>query len=160
MKQQLIRPFLLFLLLLPAGCTTTGPGNADNVVDTNESKWVILAAEEATYLKYFGFTGKVWTPQEEDVVTLEAELAPYLAQEYPFLHEQLSTYRRQYLGTTTDDGRRVIYANFFCDDHGMISEFDWQHEFVDMMDGGDCYFHTLYDVETETFLWVSINGES
>ena len=60
----------------------------------------------------------------------------------------------------TPDGQRAIYGNFLCDAERMSSFIDWRTDLVEVMDGGDCYFQTLYDVEDGTFVWIAINGQA
>ena len=99
-----------------------------------------------------------WTPTEDDVMQLEAELATYLRQntepEHERIWQELANYKRQYLGIT-QDGQPSIYANFFC------AEFDnWEDTLVDVDGGGDCFFQVQYSVENDQFFDLQVHGES
>ncbi len=100
-----------------------------------------------------------WTPQKDQVLKLEESIETELRQiaplQSPNLWEKLSQYKRQYLGILRD-GRLKIYANFFCSDD--IA--DWREQPVLVLDGGDCFFHLVYDLDTGAFSELSINGEA
>jgi cyclophilin family peptidyl-prolyl cis-trans isomerase len=102
-----------------------------------------------------------WTPDEDDVEDLEAELEGFLeeAVEDGLIGEDafddLPDYLRQYAGFVADDDR-LIFANFFCDDFDL----DWQEEPVLVEDGGDCFFTLVYDPERERFSDLFVNGEA
>ncbi len=122
---------------------------------------VIFAAstEERDISFYRGEGG--WLPQPADIEALEAALIPFLRQaEHPWLRpeppiwERVPTYVRQYRGVLVD-GERVIYAAFFC-----RALDGWQTEVIDILDGGDCYFQVGYNLDTNEFIYFSVNGES
>lgn len=102
-----------------------------------------------------------WIPSTEDVRTLEGELRSYLGQNQSAFHEPASIeerpgrYTRQYWGLLENE-KKVVFINFFCDAFGM----DWQHERVQVEDGGDCYFQLKYDVESGEFFDLRVNGEA
>jgi hypothetical protein len=121
---------------------------------------VIFSAEQVAASTYWPYGKDPWTPSQADIASLEEQLAAYLREPYPDLLGKSAGYTRQYWGTVTEDGSRAIYANFFCDDHGMISEYGWQANVVQIEDGGDCYFQTLYDIENDSIEWLMINGVS
>jgi hypothetical protein len=149
-----ITRFLLAVTgLLVALTACTAPGEEK----TGGENWVILSKRETAVLQYLGFPGERWTPMEAQVTAVEAALPDYVNNSEPALAEALDSYTRQYAGVTGDEGQQQIYANFFCDPDTWES---WQTDFVDVDDGGDCYFQTLYDVDSGTFLWLSVNGES
>lgn len=130
------------------------------IVETDNPRGVIFTAEQIAARTYWPNSKDPWTPSEADIATFEAQLAAYLQEPYPDLWQKSAGYARQYWGTATEDGRRAIYANFFCDDHGMVSDYDWRAKLVQIDDGGDCYFQTLFDIENGSFEWLVINGVS
>ena len=110
--------------------------------------------------------GPPWTPALADVRALEQRLPDYLRRHLPPgywefhskdrpLWERAPGYKRQYVGIRKN-GRRAIYANFFCDDDSP----NWRTTPVDVDDGGDCYFQVEYDVDKATFSDLSINGDA
>jgi hypothetical protein len=125
------------------------------LIQLENTRGVIVPASEAA--GYGQQTDDYWTPTEADVRTLEAGLVAYLkaAPGAPSdLWEKQATYLRQWAGILRD-GRRYIYASFFC------AEFaGWQSRIVVVMDGGDCFFQVMYDVEQQTFTNLMVNGEA
>lgn len=100
-----------------------------------------------------------WTPAERDVLGLEAGLAAFLRAAAPAASPELwqkqSSYKRQYAGLVVD-GRRLVYASFFCTTPGD----EWRRRVLFVMDGGDCYFQLTYDVERGVYGELMVNGES
>ena len=100
-----------------------------------------------------------WQPLPQDIATLEAVLPEYLrtaaAPRSPELWQKSSSYKRQYAGML-ENGNLLIHMNAFCDAVGQ----DWQQEPVVVMDGGDCYFTLVYNVQTGTFERLNINGDA
>jgi hypothetical protein len=85
---------------------------------------------------------------------LETAEHPWLRLDPPIV-QRAPDYMRQYFGLIVN-GEEIIYANFFCNAH----ETDWHNEFVDIMDGGDCYFQLKYDPQSGEFFDLSVNGEA
>jgi hypothetical protein len=99
-----------------------------------------------------------WDPTPDDVAQLEANLPGFLKTApgaAPDLWQRVATYKRQYAGIVTADGRSLILVNAFCDPTGT----DWHTEPVFVLDGGDCYFSVIFDPSTGTFSDLRINGE-
>ena len=101
-----------------------------------------------------------WTPNEEQVLRLEAGLVDFLESEiapddfrYGFW-DSLSEYRRQYFGIMFQEDETLIFANYFCD----VGYGDWLKDHIMVIDGGECFFQVLYDPWTDTFLQLRING--
>ena len=107
-----------------------------------------------------------WTPSESDVLAFEAGLPDFLATsdnamltyeagvELP-IWEHLDEYHRQYIGLLENE-RQVLYANFFCTLNHV--EDYWQTGFVMVMDGGNCFFQVKFDVETQEYFDLMVNG--
>ena len=85
-----------------------------------------------------------WTPTPADVVAAEAAL---LADQGSLDHF------RQYFGTV-ENGENKILINGFCDP----SDRNWYQGSVFVLDGGDCYFHAIYDVGTDSIENFYYNG--
>ena len=88
-----------------------------------------------------------WTPTVDDVTAVELAIA----------EEQgaLPDHRRQYAGFT-EDGDLKIFVNGFCDDFGQ----DWEREPIIVMDGGECFFNAVYNVDRASLEWFTFNGEA
>lgn len=146
---------LLWLIILLLPLSACEP--ATSTVETDSLQGVIFTAEQIAANPHWPNNNDPWTPSEAAVIALEEQLTGYLQDNHPDLWQKLDDYTRQYWGTITPDGNRAVYANFFCDADRIAS---WRTDFVMGIDGGDCYFQTLYDIEDGLFVWLAINGEA
>jgi hypothetical protein len=129
------------------------------------SEGVIFPA--AFVFRHLDSVGEAWTPTTEQVVNAEQKLPAYLATATPRLPTsvrpgaaerismRLDHYVRQYLGVSRA-GRRFMYINCLPADHHS----DWRTRPLFVMDGGESFFHLLYDPELGEFSELSINGEA
>lgn len=99
-----------------------------------------------------------------DVLALERQLPEFLRSQpedsdarAADLWLKAPSYLRQYVGFTRN-GRRVVYANFFC--FRSVSDRDWHVWPVVVDDGGPCFFQVEYDVESGRFSRLSVNGRA
>jgi hypothetical protein len=164
----LIFALLIIVTAAVSGCSVFDlffTEQAENIhITTDTTDGVIFTAVNAEGAGLgFDFNEPIiayWTPTEEFVTALEAELTAFLESEIPADHynrrilERLDRYKRQYFGITFEAGQPLIYANFFC-----VDEFDyWLESLVFVMDGGECFFQVLYDPVTDTFSNLRVNG--
>ncbi len=102
-----------------------------------------------------------WTPSTEDIAALEKELPEYLKENAHIFYaeippwEKLEKYQRQYIGYK-ENGQHMIYGNYFCG----AGNLDWTVEFIEVMDGGECFFQIRYDLKNGTFTELRVNGEA
>lgn len=102
-----------------------------------------------------------FTPDAATIARLEARLSNFLAQNQnqfnahkPPIVERLAQYKFQYWGEIQND-KRVIVVNAFC------AHFEnWKTQRVLVLDGGDCFFGLGYDMETDSFFGLTVNGEA
>ena len=133
----------------------TVEANPNMVIVTREQ------AEEMGVGSWLVGNNDLWTPSVDNILKLEEKLPEYLSQNSSqFFHEppvwqRLDEYQRQYIGLERG-GRHMIYGNYFCDNLGL----DWQHKIVIVEDGGECFFQFEYEVESELFIKLLVNGES
>lgn len=171
MKHQglLPRSFVLGLIVFLAGvcCTSltlTGARAAEDseIVKTDEFEGVIIPREKAReFMKGFSNIEEkdAWTPGKDDVLKLEEKIEAYLkeaaAKKSPKLWSKIAPYKRQYVGITRSN-RRQIFVNFFCNAY----DTNWKTKAVAVLDGGDCFFTVVYDVDRAAFSNLQINGEA
>ena len=164
----------VLLLIYLAACDAL-PGDKPPVdiplTDTTESptvvanqNWVVITKERAEEMRVASWlveSDGFWTPSVDDTVKFEEKIAEYLSQNpsqfysQPPVWERLDEYQRQYIGLERG-GRQIIYGNYFCNS-GRV---DWLQELVIVEDGGDCFFQVEYDVESEVFIKLLVNGVS
>jgi uncharacterized protein YceK len=143
--------------------------NSQNIyIKTDTIEGVIFNANAINpeYIKYFIYDegnrnpDSYWTPTEDDVLTLEEKLPAYLQSKLKPEHyaygvwDKLPDYKRQYVGFVID-GNKAIYASYFCDAYDSDA---WKTQLLMVMDGGECFFQIIYDVEKQTFRQLAING--
>jgi hypothetical protein len=68
--------------------------------------------------------------------------------------EHLEGYLRQYFGIMFQDGKPLIYANYFCE----MGFDNWLEAPVFVLDGGECFFQLLYNPAANTYFDLRING--
>ena len=104
-----------------------------------------------------------WTPTLHDVTELEGALLSYLEatnppqfSDNPPIWQRLDEYDRQYAGLIVDD-QEIIYGNFLCAD---FEDDALRGSMMLVMDGGECFFSVIYDVDSKEILRLSVNGEA
>lgn len=149
---------------LPTPAPTTTP--AVFVVTGEDFEAYVFSAEVAQeqrlgeYLISPNATG-YWTPDAADIQTLEANIEAFVdANANAFYDPQepaavrLPDYARQYFGYERD-GQRFIYGSFLCDVDYVTER---PNQWVVVLDGGACFFQFHYDIATQTFFDLMVNG--
>jgi len=144
--------------------STATPKSPEGLTVIADQNWVIIAKEQAEEMGIASWlvgSNGFWTPSVDDILKLEEKIAEYLSQNssqfyrQPPVWERLDEYQRQYIGLERGD-RKTIYGNYFCNSEGI----NWRQELVIVEDGGECYFQVEYDVESELFIKLMVNGEA
>jgi hypothetical protein len=151
----MMRAFALLFVL--SGCATPAR------VASHDIPWRVTSLDGAAIFPAYFFERTMppmaegaWTPTEAEAIEADVKLAGYLQKrDRRQIAEHLSGYRRQYRGTTRK-GRRVLDVNAFC--VGDSSAGDWLLDWVDVFDGGECFFRATYDVERHEFTGLHIHG--
>ena len=65
-------------------------------------------------------------------------------------------YTFQYQGKRSVLGSRYVFVNAFCD--SSRDDSDMRTEWVNVLDGGNCYFQVEYDLKTKQLRNFSVNG--
>ncbi|MBX3064896.1 MAG: hypothetical protein KF726_18080 [Anaerolineae bacterium] len=169
MKQRLAG---LALLLLLSGCSAldwlTTLTSSNIYIDQDGIAGVIFDPS-ATYISDVESISKqildttfdgYWMPDTADVLALESALPAYLDQQAAAGRDvegvaaKLPDYKRQYIGFIAG-GEKMLYANYFCD---AFDDDRWLHDWLYVMDGGNCFFQVVYQVSSGEFRYLSING--
>ena len=155
---------LLALVFALCSCKSETEEPTNRLIRTSTFEGVIFLQQNAESIRSLLGDSRIsgyWTPSQADVISLEAGLNNYLqsiANQFPQgppTGEQLMEYHRQYLGII-EEGRHVIYANYFCKDNNQ----DWENQFVMVQDGGSCFFQLKFEVGTSRYYDLHINGEA
>lgn len=70
---------------------------------------------------------------------------------------ELKNYKRQYVPVINQNGEKVIWINFFCQD---FKHSDWRKEILIVDDGGNCYFNIKINLTTKKYSDLQINGNA
>jgi hypothetical protein len=70
-------------------------------------------------------------------------------------HIELRNYGRQYIGVQSGNKHRIVYINFFCDPKNNTNR---KKEWVEVDDGGNCYFKMQIDLTDNKVLEFLENG--
>lgn len=161
-----------YLYAIPDGGPVDNPPVVSPVAPTtlivtgDDFEAVVFSAELAQAGRIGNYTvfpnpNGYWTPSEADIQTLEANLETFLTdsadqfyQHLPPVDAWLPDYGRQYYGYERD-GEQFIYGNFLCD-HELMA--DHPNDIVLVEDGGDCFFQLHYNVATQEFFDLMVNG--
>lgn len=135
---------LLGLLIFGVEGPTAAPPATSFMVEVNGHPGVILKV--ATYRHEVDG----WTPTLDDLQAAEdAVLTAPAGRREP----QIDGYR-QYVGII-EDGQRKIVVNSMC------MELDgWTEGYIEVGDGGSCFWQAVYNVETGELESLVVNGEA
>jgi hypothetical protein len=101
--------------------------------------------------------GGIWDPDETALTNLRADIQAYVTAEAAREDAKLPSwdeYRFQYQGRLERD-KRIIFVNAFC--HTFDDE-QLEKQFLEVFDGGPCYFTLEYDPSRRTFRALRFNG--
>jgi hypothetical protein len=154
--------FLLVILTSAFGCASVGsrkaaPCLAQETFPVGKGWGVIFPAGSGSVEGYgWGTIKDFWTPAREDIIRAETGIVACLQdQAPPPLYSKFSSYVRQYTGFYLDN-RKLIFVQFFC----IAPSPDWKCVPVVVLDGGDCYFHLEYDLNSGSCRKLWINGSA
>jgi hypothetical protein len=104
-----------------------------------------------------------FVPTEDEVATFEGVLpAAFAAAIDPTIHEvtadDLPSYVRQYTGVASDDLQQLV-AHGFCDS-AADDDFGWQDGWIEVNDGGACFWDATLDLATGTIVRFTFNGSA
>lgn len=105
-----------------------------------------------------------FVPTEDEVATFEAGLEDALADAVnPTMDEvtadDLPDYVRQYTGVAADDLQQLVVGGFCAsaaDDDG----FNWQDSWIQVADGGTCFWEATMDLASNTIIRFAFNGSA
>ena len=69
-----------------------------------------------------------------------------------------SDYFRQYCVLRDGEGHRIVFLNAICAQ--AAAKAPWQQSWIEVEDGGPCYFQALFDLTTGRVLEFNVNGEA
>src|SRR5690606_14846420 len=83
-----------------------------------------------------------------------AEWRAFTRNEY---NENHYNYDRQYIAAINENGEKLVWINFFCDE--TLSEFyDLRKERTDVADGGHCFFEIKVNLTEKEIIGYKYNG--
>jgi hypothetical protein len=101
-------------------------------------------------------SGGAWRPDSVTLPKLEAALMPAVtaASKDRGQMRKWSDYTFQYQGRKSLLGKPYVFVNAFCGTASVDVRVAW----VEVLDGGTCYFSAKYDPETNRVYDVQVNG--
>ncbi|WP_157491375.1 hypothetical protein [Flammeovirga sp. SJP92] len=171
---------LLFLLLLLFGSCKVKQSQlkfkriniSDNIygLECDYFKGTIFT-EKYLFPKYLNINPNVtfWTPSDSDISDIENKLSQRirkLSKNNPFngvsdcpkIHRNITNYYRQYVSFINNKGERIIQISFFWDENK--TRYNLNEDYTEVLDGCSYYWKINYNIETEEFFGLSINGKA
>ena len=105
---------------------------------------------------WFPIAGGTWTPDQSAVAQLRATLQPYIVAQARDQRRKLqpwSSYSFQFQGRS-NAGVNFIFVNAFCSAPDAYAA----KRFLQVLDGGTCFFELKYNPKTKTFYDLWFNG--
>ena len=125
-------------------------------------KGVIVPERDVRDLTTWGADGPiedVWMPDKADIAALESRIeAAAASSRSPSAGPKpgsLRGYVRQY-GGIIEGGEHKIFVSGFCH----VDDDSWLSRPYIVMDGGNCYFQAVYNVEDQQFEQFQFNGDA
>jgi hypothetical protein len=111
----------------------------------------------------------IWTPTANQIDTiasiLRSGLKGYSDKTGHLQFYNLSNYYRQFV-CYVNGGDSIVFINAFCQvdetENGQLKlyRFDWQHEFLHVKDGGNCYWQAIINFSKKKVESFSVNGDA
>jgi hypothetical protein len=119
---------------------------------------LLMCASAAAFdsTRWIPVTGGTWEPTTAVLSELDTALKLPVtdASQNRGRIPQWSAYTFQYQGRTQPLGQRYVYVNAFCFHTGNHLEREW----VDIEDGGACFFSAKYDPQKKVVYDIRVNG--
>jgi len=160
------------LVGLIAGCgdddSTAGPFGPGGVGDRELDAGTLVEGDGYRGVlldRGASFEGGEWfVPTEADVARFEERLPAALpaavnASGEEVTPDDLGGYVRQYAGVSggSDGGRQLVVAGI-CDTAAADGMSDWEHGWIEVSDGGACFWDATMDLATGEILRVYFHG--
>ncbi|MCB2195382.1 MAG: hypothetical protein KQH79_05960 [Bacteroidetes bacterium] len=117
--------------------------------DTSQLKWICDS------IVHF------WSPTKEQLMAVESILEKAIKENHDHYWTHLSInsvkeYYRQYSFFIDQYNDKIVYINAFCGEPKYPC--DWKNEFMDVLDGGDCYWSIQINLTKESYFDFIVNG--
>jgi hypothetical protein len=141
-------------------------GQSENIIaDHYKTKKFNVAIFPETSLDMI--SGKRFTPNRNEINMAEKKLKQKLKKlnanlinqsSTPIIHRKLRKYKRQYFGYF-DNNSKILLINCFWEkknDRDDVKQ--WLKERIEVHDGGSYYWEIKYNIDTDEFFGLEING--
>lgn len=137
---------------------------SESAARKNQPDFALLPASEIEpWTKYFapGSHGESWEPTVGDMNDVETNLMQIstLSDRDSDAGRHIDNpraYYRQYLAVVID-GKKRVYVNALC---SVDQDPNWRKHLTVVMDGGECYWHAMFDPSTQKFSDLTVNGRA
>jgi len=108
--------------------------------------------------KWIEVEGGAWKLDPNMISEVQLTLKSALPTAYGGRLRKWDAYTFQYQGKTSVLGDRYVFVNAFCD--SSRNDDQMRTEWVEVFDGGTCYFHVEYDLKNKRLRNLLVNGEA
>ncbi len=152
----------LMLLAICANLATWSPSDigssAGNCVVDPAHLVILPPGEQVTWRE--GLRTSEYPLTQSDIERAECLLIDQAAswnEEMDAERIEPSDYFRQYCVLRDGEGHRIVFLNAICAQ--AAAQAPWQQSWIEVEDGGSCYFQALFDLTTGRVVEFNVNGE-
>lgn len=173
-----MRNFLLIIIIGVIGLSCNKKGerqvNASYIDSIAKEKQRITLINDISQAKrIFDDYKSFWIPTANQLSEIDSILVKAIKEKNRPSQKRLniSTYKdyyRQYICCVLSNGDSIVYINAACsigsysieDSEGNATRkrMDWQHNVIEVMDGGDCYWQVWINYFRKNYKYLTING--
>jgi hypothetical protein len=150
---------ILFSLFICASGQTV---SKKTIAENYKTKQFNCAIFPSSYIDFPIGSSDRFTPTPADVdkaeMTLKTKLAA-LTRDNPTIYKNLKHYRRQYLGYKNKDGQRILIINCMRTNDEDVNK-NWLNKYIMTLDGGSNYWNVNFNLETNAFFDLNVNGDA
>jgi hypothetical protein len=118
----------------------------------------LLLSAAAALPKWIQVEGGTWKIEPKVLSEVQLALKSALPTAYGGRLRKWDAYTFQYQGKASPFGDRFVFVNAFCDSSRNVDQM--RQEWVEVFDGGTCYFRVEYDLKTKQLRKLLVNGEA
>jgi hypothetical protein len=157
---------LLGFLLISCSRRNDSNKNAFELDSLQKEALKITLINDSTNTKWTNKEySKIWYPTKSQMSIIDSIIVKGIKENNRDSNRRLNTnsfkdYYRQYICHVQQDGDSIVFINAICKiwyDPAGVRE-DWQHELIEVKDGGDCFWQIGINFSKRMYYIFMING--